>query len=407
MVSKKILNNVLRNVLAGKEPVNPPEQSIPAGPTNQPGAEQTEQPTQNVNKPVQRWRYYFYDAPPENSIKFSYLSDILKKDTPERDSLIQKLQGGNTGKFFADYFRWKKLVVATTEFSPDGKSLAVYSADLTPMGTKVAGSEQIFPESAGVSVEDFEKTLLLFSDKRGNSGVINIDNSGESLFSDQDPPNNIVNVLLNRTRPAGRFINYNEFVKIFDEYRIWATNINQLLLPSFDIPTTDDVKGGHYMGGQAAFNQLAGPVLQKAEEKEQQPEAPSLKDKAEQQSPAKKSPFQPVDEQSKEPVRGDNLDIPTGSPMAKKFSSEDYRVKRLARRVLSNYMEQDATAKYINGEPESVDGIATGQTVKGIGTNPKSMVDTFKAKATQNRTLAKKYDELAQTMTQFKDLENI
>jgi hypothetical protein len=404
MLNKKILNNVLRSVFAGKEPVGPQEQSIPAAQPNQPGAAQ---PAQTVNKPVQRWRYYFYDAPPENSIKFSYLSEILKKDTPERVSLVEKLQGGNTGKYFADYFRWKKVVIATTEFSNDGKSLVVYSADLTPMGTKVAGSEQIFPEKSDVTVDVFEKGLLLYSDKRGNSGVINIDNSGESLFSDQDPPNNIVNVLLNRTRPAGRFVNYNEFVKIFDEYRIWATNLNQLLLPNFDIPTSDDVRGGHYVGGQAAFNQLVGPVLQEVEQKKQPPAMPSLKDKTEQKPSTGTSPFKPVDEQSKEPVKGDNLDVPTGSPMAKRYSSTDYRLKRLARRVVANYMEEDAAAKYINGEPESVDGIATGTTVKGIGTNPKSMVDNFKAKATQNRTLAKMYDEIAQKMTQFKDVGNI
>jgi len=330
MISKKILNNVLRNIVAGKEDLAPTETS----PETAPGAAPAEQ---NVSKPVQRWRYYFYDAPPENSIKFSYLSEILQRDTPERASLIEKLKGGNTGKFFSDYFRWKKVIIATTQYSSDGSTLVVYEADLNPMGTKVAGSERIYPEKANATKENFEADLILFSDKRGNSGVINIDNSGESLFSDQDPPSNIVNVLLNRTRPAGKFNNFNDFVKIFDEYRIWANNLNQLLLPNFDVPSNDDVQGGHYVGGQAAFNTVVGPTLNKIQQ-EKQPEQTSLKDKTEQQPSTNESPFQPVDEQGKGKVDGDYLDNPTGSPMAKKFSSKSYDLKRMTRRVLAGYM---------------------------------------------------------------------
>ena len=397
MVSRKLLNNVLRNITAGKEE-NP--QSVPAPPSEAPEQAAPDQPGQNINKPVQRWRYYFYDAPPENSIKFSYISDILEKDSPERDSLVAKLEGGNTGKYFADYFLWRKVLVATTQYSQDGKSLVVYSADLTPMGTKISGSERIYPDSSNVTVDVFEADLMMFSDKRGNSKVINIDNSGESLFSDQEPPSNIVNVLLNRTKPAGKFINHNDFLKIFDEYRIWATNLNQLLLPNFDIPTNDDVQGGHYMGGQTAFNQLVGPVLQKIEQKKQEePQEPSLGEKVEKQ-PANKSPFEPVDEQSKERVHGDNLDKPTGSPMEKnkRFSSDQYKINRMARRVLASYIEEEAS--------EDKEGISTGTTVKGIG-DPKSEADKYKAQATKNRSLAKKYDEIAQMMTQFQDQGNI
>jgi hypothetical protein len=393
MISRKVLNNVLRNVVAaGEEPSSmDPAQGTP-----------TEEPRQNINKPVQRWRYYFFDAPPENSIKFGYLSEILKRDTPERTALIKKLQGGNTGKYFADYFSWKKVIIATTQYSPDGKTLTVYEADLTPMGTKIAGSEKVYPESSNATVENFETDLILYSDKRGNSGVLNIDNSGESLFSDQDPPNNLVNILLSRTRPAGRFINYNDFSKIFDEYRVWATNLNQLLLPNFDLPKNDDVSGGHYVGGQAAFDKIVVPVIQGIEKKEQQqPQEPSLLKKTDKDNTAEKeSPFESVDEQDKSRVRGDNLDIPTGSPMAqnkKRFSSEDYKIQRMARKVLAGYIGEEASL-----EEEAA---ATSTTVKGIGLNPKTEVQNFKAKATKNRTLAKKYDEIAQMMTQFQDLE--
>lgn len=344
MINRRILHNVLRNVMAGK--VEPPAQGTP--PTGAPAADKPDSMApeqQNVNRPVQRWRYYFYDAPPENSIKFSYLSDILEKDSPERVSLVEKLQGGNTGKYFADYFSWKKVIIATTQYSSDENKLVVYEANLTPMGTKVAGSERIYPENSGATVEQFETDLILYSDKRGNSGVINIDNSGESLFSDQDPPSNIVNVLLNRTRPAGRFLNFNDFTKLFDEYRIWATNLNQLLLPSFDIPTTDDVQGGHYVGGQAAFNKLVGPVLKEIEQKKQQPQQQPLGDQMKQEPAGPKSPFNPVDEQSKDRVQGQNLDIPTGSPMDKnkRFSSDTYKIKRLARNVLASFLGEESS----------------------------------------------------------------
>jgi hypothetical protein len=396
MINRRILNNVLRNVTAGK--VEQPIPGAPAAPATDKPDSLAPEPQQNVEKPVQRWRYYFYDAPPENSIKFSYLSDIIGKDSPERVSLVEKLQGGNTGKYFADYFSWKKVIIATTQYSPDGNKLVVYEANLTPMGTKVAGSERIYPENSGATVEQFETDLMLYSDKRGNSGVINIDNSGESLFSDQEPHSNIVNVLLNRTRPAGRFLNFNDFTKLFDEYRIWATNLNQLLLPSFDIPTTDDVQGGHYAGGQAAFNKLAGPVLKEIEQKKQQPQQQPLGDKMKQEPAGPKSPFNPVDEQSKGGVKGDNLDIPTGSPMDnnKRFSSDTYKIKRMARKVLAGYMEEDAT--------EDKDALSVGTTVKGIGGNPKTDEQQFKSLATQARTKAKKYDEMANVMKQFNNV---
>ena len=377
MVNKKLLNNVLRSLTAGKE-----EHVIPP-------AEQQ----QNVAKPVQRWRYYFYEAPAESSIKFSQLNTILQKDTPDRTALVNKLQGGNTGKYFADYFRWKKVIVATSQYSQDGNSLVVYEASLNPMGTKVAGSEQIYPKDSSVTAETIEADLILFADKRGNSGVINVETSGESLFSDQDPPGNIVNVLLNRARPTGKFVNFNEFSKIFDEYRIWATNLNQLLLPNFDIPNHDDVPGGHYVGGQAAFNKVVGPVLQDMQQKQQQqPAEPSLKDK-EQVAPGQdKGVFEPVDQQSKEPVKGDVMDNLSG---IKKFSGQDYKIRRMARNVIAEYMEEDSIDK---------EAISTGTTVKGIGGTPETDEAEFKALATQSRTKAKKYDEMAQAMKQFKQL---
>lgn len=376
MINKRLVNNVLKSVLAANE-------------TPEPG-----QPEQNISKPVQRWRYYFYDAPPESSIKFSYLNDILSRETPDRDATIKKLQGGNTGKYFADYFRWKKIVVATTEYSPDGNTLSIYEADLSPMGTKIAGSEKVYPEKANVTADKFEADLILFSDKRGNSQVINIDNSGESLFSDKDPSGNLINVLMNRTKPAGRFVPYNDFIKIFDEYRIWATNLNQLLLPNFDIPQNDDVQGGHYVGGQAAFNKLVGPVIQKMQSNpDKNPSAPSLKDKSDTVAPTEKSPFEPVDQQNHDKVKGDYIDNPGVKPMVNKFSAQDYKIQRMSRNVIAEYLLQNNED---SDKDSDKDAMMSSSTVRSTstGTAPGNKSENFGQKSKMHKELSKLYDKM-------------
>jgi hypothetical protein len=368
MIDKKVINAVLRKYTAA------------------------EVVDQKANKPVQRWRYYFYDAPPENSIKFSYLSEILKKDTPDRDALIEKLQGGNTGKFFADYFRWKKVIIATNQYSQDGVSLVIYEADLTPFGTKVAGSERVYPESSPVSAENIETDLLLYTDKHGNSKVINIDTSGESLFSDQDPPSNLVKILMNRTKPAGRFTNYNDFSRIFDEYRIWAINLNQLLLPNMDVPKNDDVPGGHYNGGQEAFNKLTSTLLSKMQDKEQEAQ-PSLKQKMEQQPTPQKTPFEPVDEQTQEGVKGDYLDNPKDTSMSKKYSSQDFKFRKMIRNIIAGYIMKN------NKEKEAEVGMTTGTmggTNKGTSTISKGLYEDAK----KHEIAKKKLEQAAKSIEQ-------
>lgn len=406
MVSRKLLNSVLRNITAGKE--MPPQGAPAVAPA--PGAPPVENapapdslaPVQEMNKPVNRKRYYFYSALPEMSISFPNLSTLLKSpDDNVKKGLIKKLEGGNTGKYYADYFVWSKIVVSTNQYSPDGKSLVVYEVVLNPDGTKREGTDRVYPENSKVTPEIFEKDTALFSSKGSSSNVISVDNSAESTYYNQEPPANIAGIILKGGLPpkgSSQPLDFANFSKIFDEYRIWSTSLNQLLRPDHDIPKTDGVPGGHYFGGNNAFNQLVGPVLQDMQQKEQ-PQQPSLKDKMdqEQQPPAGKSPFEPVDEQSKDRVQGQNLDTPTGSPMAKKFSAEEnYKIKRMARNVLAGYMEEEAVT--------DKDAISTGTTVKGIGGNPKTDEAEFKELATQSRTKAKKYDEMAQAMKQFNKL---
>lgn len=300
MISKNLINKVLKRVIAGKEET--PKEDIP---------EKGQAPA------VQRWRYYFYDANPGNSIPFTDLTEILRTDNPERDVLIKKLEGGNTAKYCADYFRWIKIVVASNEYSPGGKTLTVYEADLNPVGSKVAGSERVYPEGGPATVERLESDLLLYSDKRGVSSVINVDTSGESFFSNQDPPTNIAAILLKRGRPAGKFLPHREFIKIYDQFRIWVPNLNQLMLPNFEEPSHDGVPGGHYMGGLNAYRKLVGPVKAEQPPKEKEIEQPTEQPK---EKPSE-SIFKPVDQST--PEKEEPVEM-------KRYSNND-KIQKMAR----------------------------------------------------------------------------
>lgn len=334
MISTKSVQRVLRIISAGKE-------EPPIAPT---APEEPVSEAKPAEAAVQRHRYYFYEAKPENSIKFTSLQEILKKESPEREAMIEKLKGGNTGKFFADYFRWRKIAVVTNEYSPEGKGVVVYEADLSPIGSKIPGSEKVTPTDTKATPETVEADLLLFSDKRANSNVINIETSSESSFIDTDPPSNLTRILLSRAMPAGRRLPYNEFIKKFDEYRIWIPNLNQLVLPDFDIPKNDDAPGGHYPGGQQAYAKLVGPV-EKEQEQKQAPQQPSLGQKVEKEE---KSIFEPVTK-STEPVRGDYLDTPSqGVKMANKKS---------VRNVMFAYLKDAAYSTVTPGTTTQMQGM--------------------------------------------------
>jgi len=268
------VKNVLRRVYAAKED-EAPEQAA-----------------------VRRRRYYYYNAPAEYSIKFTALKDMLSKNSPEQESTAKKLQGGNSGKYFADYFFWNKLVVVTNEYS--AKSLVVYSCSLTPIGSKVAGSVKIFPSDTNVTADKIESDLLLFEDKRGNSSVINVDKTSESYYMEGTPPSNMDRILFSGAAPRGQYQNYEAFSRIYDEFRIWVPNLKQLLLPNFDTPRNDDVPGGHYVGGEQAYNKIAGDIELKGEEKKEETLGDKLKEDT--------SPFEPVGEKPVTPEKGEFFD---------------------------------------------------------------------------------------------------
>lgn len=241
---------------------------------------------------VQTRRYYFYEAPPENAIKFTALNDILSKESPEKQATIEKLQGGNTGRMFADYFVWKAVAIRTNKYSQDGRSYIAYYCELTPFGGKVEGTATVAPSDAAVTAETVEKDFLIFEDKAGNSDVVNLDKTSQSLYIDQGPPQDAASLIAKNVVPAGNKQPYEEFVKKFDEYRVWVPNMRQLMLPSFEKPTHDELKAGvgHYVGGERAFQEQVAPYVKE----EKASEEPSLADKMDKGKEEEESPgFRP------------------------------------------------------------------------------------------------------------------
>lgn len=361
MVNRKILNNVLRNVVSGKEEV--PSGIGTPGSTPPAGAPQSTDPTiPGDNTPkfqIQDKRFYSYDAPAAMSINFPGLSSLIKSAPQYRDPIIEKLKGNG---YYPAYFRWKKILISTNRYSKDQEVVVVYECELDQDGRKLAGKERIYPNNAPVDIPTFESDLGVFR-VVGSEKYINLDTSSDSVYAAIDFNDNTIRLLLNKTPIKGN--NFEAFKGLFDNYRVRATvgTFQELRNPDFERSRNDGVPGGYYPGGQAAFEKLVGPVLQEMEKKEE-PEEPSLKDKSNMEgSPEKKSPFEPVDEQKPEKVKGDQIDNPTGSPMNKRFSSENMR--RMARRVLAGYISEDASSE----EEASVTTTGTGKVMDDITKN--------------------------------------
>lgn len=388
MVSTKSVQSVLRMVWAGKEeaPAAPITPASPATPT------ETEDEPKSEDMAVKRYRYYYFDAPATKSIPFKSLKQILgSNDNAAKTSLIEKLKGGNTSKYSADYFRWLKLAVVTNQYSPGGKGNLVYETDLNPMGTKIAGKETITPDNLGVTVDTVEKDLTLFSNKMNNPDAINIDTSSEARFinvADKGgkPPSNLTQLLLSGAVPPGQPSSYEQFKSLFDEFRIWSITTNQLVLPSLDMPTQDN---GLYTGGEAAYKALVGPVEQQLEQA-QAPQQPSLGDRMQQQK--EESPFESVDKQMEEgvePVQGDVVDTSVGRGR-KMFAQNINSI----RRVMMGYLK-DA---YDPVSPATVSQTQHAQTGK-----KKGLVMPVTGDPRVDQSTLKKLDTIAQRAQQEAD----
>jgi len=274
-------------------------------------------------------RYYFFEAPPESSIQFTSMSDILRRDSPEKQALVQKLQGGNTGQYFADYFVWNKIALRTNRYSQDGKTYVVYTCDLNPIGTKRENTARVYPDGAPVTAETIEADFLLFEDKSGNENVINPDTGSDSVYIDQKAPADIGQMLLKNIVPAGNKMAYDVFSRKFDEYRIYVPNLRQLMLPDLSKPTHDQIKGGygHYLGGQKAYQEQVAPYVKEGEGEEKE----SLKDKMEgpgepqeAEGPRFKPGTQPVAPTEGEKVEPGDSALKTASKGKRRRSKGDY-----------------------------------------------------------------------------------
>lgn len=411
MISRKLLNNVLRNVVAGKEPIAPSMDAPGAPPSAEvPDATAPDSlspaPQQQLNQPVIRKRFYFYSAPPENNINFPSITAILRgSNQADKERLINNLKGGYAGEYSAAYFKWQKLIVSTTQYSKDGKRPVVFEVSLNDNGS-INGAGDVYPKDSGVTPEMFIKDLSLFTEKGGR--IVSIDTSAESMFYNyyKGAPSNAVNAILGNNPPPAPPnsippLNASSFNDLFDQYRMYSIGLKRLVMPNGELSTKDGVPGGNYPGGKDAFEKVVGPVLQEIEKKEQEKEqvgGASLSDQMKNAPDSRESPFEPVDQQKSEHVKGQYLDKPnTGKPMESRFSSNDQRIKGMARRVLAEYVERE--------DEDSVDkeALTTGQTVHGIGQNNKPS-EEWKARAKKFRTLATMNDNIAQKMQEYDNL---
>lgn len=416
MISKKILNNVLRNVIAGKEDIPPNTAAVPGAPPSAGTLEPTAPdsispaPQQQLNHPVTRKRFYFFAAPPDNSINFQGITATLNgQNQEEKKKLINNLKGGYGVESSAAYFKWEKLIVSTTQYSKDGKKPVILDVNLNDDGTQ-DGAGDVYPKDSGVTPDMFIKDLGIFSGKGGK--MVAIDTSGESTFYNyyKGVPNNVANSVVNAGTPPPPpdsipVMNAASFNGLFDQYRMFKAADNRILMPNGELSTKDGVPGGNYPGGTDAFNKVVGPVLQKmqaVEQKKGQGEGPSLEEEVKKGPGSEKSVFEPVDEQPKDRVKGDVIDKPTGSPMKPRFSSDDIRIRSLARRVLAGYFGEETEAAS-EDDPEVKEALTTGQTVRGIG-QYETDSETYKGKAERSRQEAKLYDNMAQQLQKFDKL---
>lgn len=290
------VNNVMRRVLAQTAPTPPAVGTQPS----EPGT-----PTQDTPAESTR-RYYYYEALPENSIDFTKLSSLLDpaKQNPTKEATVKKLQGGNSGNFHADFFTWKRIVIVTNKYSPGGKGLIVYSVNLSAIGIKVEGSEKIFPQNSSVDANKFEGDFGVFASKSGNSNVLNMDTGDDSYYVQGEPPANIEKLVSTGAVPPGvtEQNKYNLFRELFKNFRIWVPNMNRLLNPDWSNPTTDNVPGGYYKGGEDAFKAVAGTVATP----EQKPLALGQQQRSlgEQVEKEEKGRFEPVQKENS-PTKGD------------------------------------------------------------------------------------------------------
>jgi hypothetical protein len=163
----------------------------------------------------------------------------------------------------------------------------------------------VLPTDAAVTAETIETDFLLFEDKSGNSDVVNVDKTAESIYIDRDIPQDAAALILKNVVPAGNKQPYEEFSKKFDEYRIWIPNLRKLLLPNFEEASKDNLKAGpgQYVGGEKAFKDEVQPYVKETDTEEGEAEEPSLGGKIKGKAPEFRPGTKPI-----KPTQGEVVD---------------------------------------------------------------------------------------------------
>ena len=409
MIDRKKVNNVLKRVFAAKTEKVPKEE-----PQEYPSEEKTAQES-SKGKPVSRKRYYFFDANPGNAIQFNGMKQILKQNTPEKEALIKKLQGGNTALYSADYFRWLKVCVVTDEFH---NMNIVYECDLNPFGTKM-GEGKVSPAIAPVTPEAVEKSISLFrSDKLGLANLVNFDVSEESFYVQGEVPNNIDKILLSRTTPPGKIMDYKTFDDYKKSYRVWVYSLNKLLYPNLDQPDGDDFDNKYYPGGKDAFEKImketgntVGDVKDKPESLGEKINKP-VDDQEEEGISHEKGKFldKSASEKEKKKSKGDYSSEPYsgGTDVMQKLvrdQSKNMDIRRASRNVLAMYMEaaySGATPATQSTPPSSTS--TSGNPTVTITQDPKDTKrksDALKNLSKAQEDAAKKLEQMNKDVSKF------
>jgi len=278
---------------------------------------------------VETKRYYFYQADTKNAIDFMNLNKILNdKNDPNRAEVVKLLQGGNTSSATksADYFKWSAVAIRTNRYDPSRKTFAVYVCRLNPFGQRESGSEQVLPDTVPVKKETFEADHTLFHDVRGNTDIIQLDHSGESVYVNSEAPSDLGPRLTKNAKWNG--LKYDDFVRdTFGKYRIWVMNVNQLLQPDHEESKTDMLKAGrgNYEGGDKAFEREVPADARGEAPEEQEPGAEETGAKPQEAAPS----FRPGTEPTT-PTKGSVLD-----QVGESAIKTAYDLQESARRVVA------------------------------------------------------------------------
>lgn len=328
MVSKSMVNSVMRSVYAGKqEEATPPAQSAKP-------MEQQRGPT-----PITQV-YYQYRMDPSSPISFKQLTQALQQDSNSRVDLVNKLKNGFNGDntFTGDYFQWLQVMVVTNQLA--NNRTAVYIANVSPTGVK--SQAKVYPEDMGGN----EQAALIESVSKvfgpDGKGALNLLPDGfytQRSFTQQDIQALQTAVNAGQRPQIQGAQDIKSIQGLMDNYRVWDGR--GLKKVDFSQPTDDGVQGGYYAGGQDAFNALMTAVKLTPDGNpigaplpQATPTVPPKKTEEDKVEEKAKNIFKPVGGPVS-PEKGNVMDHPED-----RMKAQD-RMQKMAQRVVASVLRQD------------------------------------------------------------------